>query len=127
MGGRGAVSGISKASPIIGKEERIIETTYYSSRWGTSPYKDTVLEATADNNGNLMLTYAVGEHSAPSAKTNKTHNVTYRLKAGVVNGRSFGIDWTRVKSVSGQTFAVKNEAKEAGLVWDSVTKKWIRK
>lgn len=126
MGGRGASSGMAANSPITGRKETVIETTYFSMMSiGGARYKDTVLEATADNNGNVNFSYAKGEFSGPSAKTNKTQTVTYKLKAGAVNGETFGIDWDKVKSISGETYSLRRKAKEAGLKWDG--KRWARK
>lgn len=80
----------------------------------------------ADNNGNIEFSYAKGDHVPPSAKTNKTHTVTYELAAGAVNGKTFGIDWSKVNSVSGKTYPISDDAKAAGLKWDAKTKKWVR-
>lgn len=107
---------------------REIETTHflYGSRSGDT-YKDTVLEATTDGNGNLTFTYATPKtRSGPSAKTNKTERVTYEVTHGAVNGESFGIDWSKVQSISGRTYDMRSEAKKAGLKWDGRTKTWRR-
>ena len=132
MGGRGGKSGIlSKGSAdgtIISNETRTIETVYREARgYQNSYYKDEVLEATTDGKGNLTVSYAKADSFEKTAKTNRTNYVTYNIKAGAVNGETFNIDWSKVNSISGQTYSLKREAKEAGLSWDSAEKKWKRK
>ena len=132
MGGRGGSSGIlpkgSADGTIISNETRTIETVYREARsYGGSYYKDEVLEATTDGKGNLTFTYAKADSFEKTAKTNRTNYVTYNIKAGAVNGETFNIDWSKVNSISGQTYSLKGEAKEAGLSWDSAEKKWKRK
>lgn len=131
--GRGSsgkvVNGASKDGSLLAVNPRQIETTHflYGSRSGNS-YRDTVLEATTDENGNLTFSYATPvNRSGPSAKTNKTESVTYELRHGAINGRTFGIDWAKVQSISGQTYDLRDEAKRAGLSWDSQKKIWRRK
>lgn len=126
MGGRGGTGGGVRA--IIGTKETVIKTTYYSiGSIGGSRFKNQVLEAKADKNGNVTFSYASGKFSGPSAKTNKTQDVTYKLKAGAVDGKTFGINWSKVNSISGETYSVKSEAKAAGLKWDGASKSWRRK
>lgn len=131
MGGRGGSSGsggrLSGGGAISATKERTITTTYFSAQSrGGSRFKDEVLEATADKNGNVDFSYATPEFHGPSAKTNKTQEVSYKLLAGAVNGETFGINWDKVNSVSGLTWSVRSEAKEAGLKWDAKTKTWRR-
>lgn len=132
MGGRGGKSGIlSKGSAdgtIISNETRTIETIYIEGRgFVRGRYKNEVLEATTDGFGNLTFNYATADSYEKSAKTNKTNYVTYTLKAGAVDGQTFNIDWNKVNSVSGNTYSLRKEAKEAGLSWDEKEKKWKRK
>lgn len=132
MGGRGGTSGVrgggSADGVIQSGAKRTIETTYIESR-GFSPsrYKDEVLEATTDGKGNVTFSYAKAESYTKTAKTNKTNYVTYKLNAGAVNGETFNIDWSKVNSISGQTYNLRSAAKSAGLSWDSAEKKWKRK
>lgn len=132
MGGRGGSSGIQKRGSadgtIISGEARTIETVYMESRgWKKGYYKDEVLEATTDGNGNLTFSYATADKYEKHAKTNVTNYVTYTVKAGAVNGKTFNIDWSKVNSISGQTYNLKQEAKDNGFSWDSAEKKWKRK
>lgn len=95
-------------------------------------YDDTVLSVKADKDGNLTFDYARAESYDKSAKTNKTNYVTYKLTHGVEvdkkgNVTSYGINWDKVQSVSGQTYALRQYAKEQGLKWDSANKRWVRK
>lgn len=125
MGGRGGSGG---GGAIVAGKPQTITTTYYSSRsMGGSHFKNEVLEATADKKGNVTFSYATPTFSGLSAKTNKTQDVTYKLKAGAVDGETFGINWSKVNSISGQTYSLRSAAKAAGLKWDGATKTWRRK
>ena len=125
MGGRGGSGG---GGAIVAGKPQTITTTYYSGRsMGGSRFKNEVLEATADKKGNVTFSYATPTFSGPSAKTNKTQDVTYKVKAGAVDGKTFGINWSKVNSISGQTYSLRSAAKAAGLKWDGATKTWRRK
>ena len=132
MGGRGGASGArgggSADGVIMSGATRKIETVYREARgYQSSYYKDEVLEATTDGNGNVTFSYAKADSYEKTAKTNRTNYVTYTLKAGAVNGETFNIDWSKVNSISGQTYSLRSAAKSAGLSWDSTEKKWKRK
>ena len=125
MGGRGGAGG---GGAITAKKETTITTTYFSAgSRGGSRFKNEVLEAKADKSGNVTFSYANGKFHGPSAKTSKTQDVTYKLKAGAVDGETFGINWSKVNSISGQTYSLRSAAKAAGLKWDGATKTWRRK
>lgn len=129
MGGRGNTSGFS-GSGVLNKKApiRTIETVYRESRgFSGSYYKDSVLEAIDQKNGELSFVYATPESREKTAKTNRTQYLTFKLKSGAENGDIFGVNWDNVKSVSGQTYDIKSELKERGFRWDGKTKKWIRK
>lgn len=105
-----------------------IETIYREARgYSSSYFKDSVLEATTDGNGNVTFDYARGGQFKKEAKTNRTNYVTYEISAGAVNGVPFGVNWDKVNSISGRTYDLKSYAKEAGLSWDGVKKMWVRK
>ena len=132
MGGRGGSSGarggVSSDGVIMSGATRKIETVYREARgYQSSYYKDEVLEATTDGNGNVTFSYAKADSYEKTAKTNRTNYVTYTLNAGAVNGETFNIDWSKVNSISGQTYSLRSAAKSAGLSWDSKDKKWKRK
>lgn len=132
MGGRGGSSGVQSGGSadgvITSGATRTIETVYREARgWQKSYYKDEVLEATTDGKGNVTFSYAKADSYEKNAKTNRTNYVTYTLKAGAVNGETFNIDWSKVNSISGQTYNLRDAAKSAGLKWDSAEKKWKRK
>ena len=132
MGGRGGASGVrsggSSDGVIMSGATRTIETVYREARgWQKSYYKDEVLEAITDGKGNVTFSYAKADSFEKTAKTNRTNYVTYTLKAGSVNGETFNIDWSKVNSISGQTYNLRDAAKSAGLKWDSTEKKWKRK
>ena len=131
MGGRGSggvSSGGSADGVIMSGTTKTIETVYREARgFQQSYYKDEVLEAKTDGSGNVTFSYAKADSYEKTAKTNRTNYVTYTLKAGAVNGETFNIDWSKVKSISGQTYSLRAAAKEAGLSWDSKNKRWARK
>ena len=132
MGGRGSSGGgISSAAAsggaITATTPREIETTYFSrGSMGGARYKDEVLETSADKDGNLEFSYATPTFHEKSAKTNKTQTVTYSVTAGAINGETFGINWDKVNSISGQTYSLRQEAKAAGLKWNRDRKRWER-
>lgn len=131
MGGRGSSGGGYKGSAdgtIMPGPKRTVETVYREARGRSfAYYKDEVLEAESDGFGNLTFSYPQADSFTKTAKTNRTNYVTYTIQAGAVNGETFGIDWSKVKSISGKTFSLKNAAKEHGLKWDPKKKNWIRK
>lgn len=130
MGGRGGSSNAgSKDGVFSTNKPRTVTTTYTETPRGykSGYYGDEVLEATTDGKGNLTFSFAKGGTFEKTAKTNKRSNVTYEIVAGAVNGTTFNINWDKVNSVSGQTWSIKSQAKKAGLVWDSKSKKWVRK
>lgn len=131
-GGGGYVKGSSDGT-LVRAQRRTIETTMLEGSsfgpggWGRGRYKTEVLEASTDGKGNVSFVYATPTSNVKAAKTNKTHYLTYELAHGAVDGKTFGIDWSKVKSISGQTYSVKDEAKANGLRWDGATKTWRRK
>lgn len=140
MGGRGSAggggggksgripAGGSKDGTIIGGKPREIESYMREARgWSPAYHNDEILEATTDGNGNLTFRYARADSYEKTAKTNRTVNTKYTLQAGAVNGEPFGIDWSKVNSISGQTYTLRKVAKENGLSWDGQKKQWRRK
>lgn len=129
MGGRGS-SGIAKGSSdgaFMSKKLTKVETIYRESRLGKPGYYgDEILEATTDGNGNLTFKYAKGGDFSKTAKTNRTNYVEYEIQSGAKNGQTFNIDWSKVNSISGQTYSLRDEAKKAGLKWDPNRKRWAR-
>lgn len=102
---------------------RTIETTYRRS----TGYKSEILEAVDGGNGQLEFRYATPQKREKTAKTNQTEYVTFKLKAGAENGDIFGVNWDKVKSVSGQTYNIKGDIKDRGFKWDGKNKRWVRK
>lgn len=137
MGGRGSggasvaggiARGGSKDGTILGGKPREIESYYREARGLSQSYhKDEILEARTDGNGNLTFSYAKADSYEKTAKTNRTVNTKYTLQAGAINGETFGINWDKVQSISGQTYNLRKAAKDAGLKWDGDRKMWRRK
>lgn len=125
MGGRGGASGLSGGGGVIDRKAstRTIETTYRRS----TGYKSEILEAVDGGNGQLEFRYATPQKREKTAKTNQTEYVTFKLKAGAENGDIFGVNWDKVKSVSGQTYNIKGGIKDRGFKWDGKNKRWVRK
>lgn len=109
-------------------QKKQVEARYIEGRgWQQGRYDTEVLEATTDGKGNLTFEYAQPDTKEKTAKTNKTNYLTYNVQAGAVDGKSFGINWDKVQSISGQTYSMRAEAKAHGLTWDGATKSWKRK
>lgn len=127
-GNKKASKKTSRDGTIVSKSATKIETEYIEGRgWRNGYYKDEVLSASTDGKGNLTFSYASPVEKTKTAKTNKTNYITYEEKAGAVNGKSFGINWDKVQSISGQTYSLRDEAKKHGLKFDGATKSWRRK
>ena len=94
-------------------EPREIEAVYRESRgYYGSYYKNEILQASADDRtGELSFDYATPEKREKTSKTNKTQYLTYKLNAGAEDGDTFGINWDKVKAVSGQTYGIRAELK----------------
>lgn len=120
----------SKDGTLLNTKATTIETTYYKgARFNNTygRYKDEVLVAHTDGNGNVTFDYATWKHSPPSAKTNVTSAATTTIEHGAVNGKLIGVDLSAAKSVSGQTYSIKDMIKSDGFRWDGVNKRWVRK
>ena len=131
MGGRGAVSssGRSSASALIDEGSVHLESTRSWSSGGQ--WKHTVLKAEDDGSGNLTLEYAI--HGNSTQLNRNTTRRDYEIRHGVWSGQagnrspgSIGIDWDKVKSVSGRTYDVQSLLKGKGLRWDRGAKKYVR-
>lgn len=118
----------SKDGTITGGQPRTIEARYIEGRgWNRGRYDTEVLEATTDGHGNLTFDYASPDTKTKTSKTNLTNHLTYNVQAGAVDGKTFGINWDKVKSIKGQTYNLRAEAKDHGLKWDGKEKMWKRK
>lgn len=134
MGGRGSAGGVRKAGggskdgAILGGKPRTIQSYLRESRGRSSGYHhDEILEAITDGGGNLTFKYAKADSYEKTAKTNRTVYTKYTLQAGAVNGEAFGINWSKVKSIQGKTYSLRNTAKANGMVWDGKTNRWVKK
>jgi hypothetical protein len=134
MGGRGGTSGIRNISnSAINARAKEIEIETYYRRSGSygSHYGDSVYEAKAGPDGEIVFDYARASFKDRSSRAN-TQEVTFKIRNGAVqhfnNGNTtfYGINWDNVKSVSGATYDFKNSIKEKGFHWDGKLKKWVR-
>lgn len=138
MGGRGGASGIGSRKSQSALDPRAKEqtiTTYYrrNSIYGAH-YGDDVFEAVERKNekGGIEIVKAYGTFDNSNPKAN-TRDVTYKIKHGIVSWHdsrgveSYGINWDKVSSVSGQTYNLRGTLKEKGFRWDGKTKSWVKK
>lgn len=124
-GGGGSVGGASKDGTLTKSTPKEIETTYHkASGFTRGYYNDTVLQAKTNGQGGLTFDYADWEHSPPSAKTNKTHSAKTTITHGAINGRLYGVDLSKAKSVSGQTYDLRSALKSEGFKWNGKEKRW---
>lgn len=120
MGGRGGASGgsakSSSAGGMFGREKPLkVETRYIEGRGFTrGRYDDTVLQAVSLGDGKVELQYAKADSYNKTAKTNKTNYVTYTLDHGFVNDTPHNINFEKITSFTGQTYAVKEALKKRG-------------
>lgn len=128
-GGSAADRAISKSSGgvITSAKPTQIDTIFRrrSSGFGSGSYDDHVLEASVDAKGNVRFSYAKGEF-LETAPSNIKRPVRYNVVAGAKNGQTFNIDWSKVNSISGQTYDLRDQARKAGLKWDGKAKIWRR-
>lgn len=121
MGGRGSAGGGSGKSASgngeFGHEKPLkVETRYIEGHGFTrGRYTDTVLQATAVGSGKVELEYATADSYSKTAKTNKTNYVTYTLDHGFVNDTPHNINFDKITSFSGKTYAVKEVLKKQGF------------
>lgn len=137
MGSRGASSGAARTAraknSVFGTEKPYtFQGTYMENggMFGRGAYKETVLEMVDKQNGDVELQYATPVSRDKGAKTNKTVNLTYELKAGFIGRRSdtltHNINWDNIKSFSGETYAVRDELKKHGFRWDGGKRRWVK-
>lgn len=125
-GNQGALPGNAKTITI--------ETEYRKSNAVFNYYdgfRDTVLEAKQTADGNISFSHANPEFTDDRIKAN-TRDVKFEIKHGAVKNKKgyvefHGINWDKVKSVSGQTYSIKDDIKEKGFRWDGKTKSWVKK
>lgn len=120
---------MKRGSGVIDKAAKVrtIETEYREARgWQSAYYKSEVLEAVDAGNGQVAFEYATPESREKTAKTNRTQYLTYKLKAGAQDGEVFGVNWDKVKVVSGQTYNLRDELKKKGFKWDGGRKAWVK-
>lgn len=128
----------------------------YVERLTKQPYDsgDRVLDARSDGKGNITLSNASADEYYQ--KNSKTTYAMYELRSGITNvsdvrrgefsdgrgtgdkqskvksgneegkTRSVGINWDNVKSVSGDTYNVKELLKKKGFKWNGASKNWTK-
>lgn len=129
FGGRGASAGTSNSPLERNAKPRQIETQYRTpsvNMRGITGYKDEILEAKADKDGNVTFEYATPKTRDKTAKTNKTEYVTYEVSHGAINGEIFGVNLDKANFVSGQTYNLREELKKKGFKWDGKKKAWVK-
>lgn len=129
MGGRGGSSGFNNNNTALPKNSpEITIDTYYRRGSG---YGQNVLEAIETSQGAIKFINATADFLDDRIKAN-TRDVQFKIRNGAVyhNKRGYefhGINWDKVNSVSGETYAMKEEIKEKGFKWDRDNKRWVRR
>mgnify|MGYP007105370336 CR=1 FL=1 len=143
---------LSEDKALYESPDEVIYAERMEDVWGSS---HTVLEADSDGHGNIYLSYASPVSRYQQNKS--TTYALYEVKCGVAyadeihgsrkndkdygdkwskvkpeniaagNIRSAGIDWSKVNSISGRTFNVKELLKDKGFKWNSADKNWVKK
>lgn len=124
--GKAGISSKAEGNSVFGREKPLtVETRYIEGRgFMRGRYDDTVLQAVDKGNGEIELQYAKADSYSKMAKTNKTNYVTYTLGHGFVNDKPHNINFDKVQTFSGQTYAVKEELKRRGYKYRNG--KWVK-
>lgn len=129
MGGRGSGSSLAPKSALDSKAQVTTIETYYrrSGRY----YGVDVLTAKETSPGEISFDYAKPEFSDDNNYKSNTQDVTFKITHGAAKRNNtinfYGIDFSRVNSVSGQTYNLRPELVKRGFTWDGREKKWVRK
>ena len=135
MGGRGSSSGgrnggYSKDGTIkLSGEKKHVERLTGMNRYGGD--NSIVLSASTDGRGNITLNYA--SPVSYREQNSKSTYAQYELTAGLSNRsatgkttdiESHGINWDKVKSVSGKTYGTQTFMRSKGFSWNKEKKIW---
>ena len=126
----------------------------YVERHTYSMNDATILTATSDGAGNVTLNYAKPQEYFKQNK--KHTYALYAIKCGMVTGaddihgsrrftddklnksskvkngndyggiRAVGMNWSKIKTISGKTYDVSALIKQKGFKWDKSTKSWVK-
>lgn len=126
----------------------------YVERHTYSMHDITILTATSDGAGNVTLNYAKPQEYFKQNK--KHTYALYAIKCGMVTGaddihgsrrftddklnksskvkdgndyggiRAVGMNWGKIKTISGKTYDVSALIKQKGFKWDKSTKSWVK-
>ena len=112
---------------VIQKDEYTIIDGTATKKNKRSPYHydRQVYTADVDSNGNVKLDYAKAEYFGNYG--DMTQNVQYKIKAGVVDGEIVNLDLSKATTIKGHTYDIKEQAKEAGMVWNPRSDSWVKK
>lgn len=131
----------SKVSPIASARSRnlfngpitgdsTVDLVNERSRSSGNTWRYTILEASGSGE-DISLDYA-----NPISYEHPNNNTTvakYKLKSGVYIGQPgdrstnyHNLDLSKAKSVSGKTYDIKDDLKEAGFRWDRGSRKWVK-
>lgn len=122
---------LKEGSPFVDEGKVSLSSRYRPlGIQGLSNYNNTVLEATYEGDGEISLSRPTPTSSTRSGTTTKYE---YELSTGVYSTRnrpganaSIGIDWDKVKVVSGSTFEARDLLGEKGFFYDSDKKLYTR-
>lgn len=103
-------------------------------------YRSGMVDVESLGNGDIKLTTIRGRNTGEGSRNNpemeyKTKGAYIDIGQGGLNGeykddrditKIHGVNFDNVKSVSGDTFALKQELKQLGFKWDSAKKRWTK-
>lgn len=121
--GGGATKALDEIITATGETEITVDVRKRNKK-ARNEYSKEVLQATVDENGNVTFSYPTGTFSGNYGDEYQT--VTYKLKAGAVNGEPFGIDLSKAETVSGNTYSIRAAAKKAGMTWNEKAQAWVK-
>ena len=130
MGGRGSASGLSGGGGALDQNAKTVTISTYYRRSGHY-FGENVYQIREEAPGHITIGRAQPYFVGNNSKAN-TQDVEYYIKHGAElygkgNVEWHGVNWNKVKSVSGQTYDLKHDIKSKGFRWNSENKSWVRK
>lgn len=135
MGGRGGSSGMADGGGKFTTSDKTVKDI------GPQIFKDQdrygVYDVKAGKNGEIILSEAKKRDTGEGSRKYPVYE--YETKGAYINvgddsyspgspraTRTEGVDFEKVKSVSGYTFTVKEYLKKQGFKWDRGSQKWVK-
>lgn len=93
---------------------------------GMSSWDREVLAASTDDYGNLTFSRAQATKYTPNPNNKNKSYGDFTVTHGAYEGRLLGVDLSKAKTVTGQTYSIKEQLKKAGFRWSQDTKGWTK-